>query len=58
MSPWVSADCGHCWGSWHHCLQDGDKYILIDVPDENFTEAYSMILTSQGSPVFSSLQDP
>ena len=27
-------------------VQDGDGYILIDVPDENFTEAYGVLLTS------------
>ena len=24
-------------------MQDGNGYILIDVPDENFTDAYSML---------------
>ena len=27
-------------------VQDGDGYILIDAPDENFTEAYGVLLTS------------
>ena len=29
-------------------MQDGNGYILIDVPDENFTEAYRMFPTSPG----------
>lgn len=28
------------------CVQDGNGFILIDVPDENFTEAYGVLLTS------------
>ena len=29
-------------------LQDGDGYILIDVPDENFAEAYGVLSSSTG----------